>query len=1449
MASTEHIFDAPVIRTFRDLSDEELKDPEVLLALAAFGWSKTVDWDELLKSHRIILLSEAGTGKTFECKKQAERLAQAGCPAFFVELVELAAKPLDQLLSPSDIRLLEAWRQGQFETAYFFLDSIDEMELSHGKFQVALRNLARAIDGRERFAKVVATSRPISIDFETFRKELPLPDAGEPITLVNPRNQFDAIVRGETRKARLEAAKPENRDNAPKPWRTVALMPLSNGQIDQILAVNGVTDGDALKAEIEKRRVWDFARRPQDLIEICAYWNRHKQLGNRAEQVAQNIAAKLQEPNDRKVLVQLPEEKALEGAERLALALALTRRKTIRVSGKSLDKHETDLALDPGIVLSDWSAKERNELLQRGIFGFASYGRVRFHHRSVLEFLAAQRLHKLVSEKRMPTRALLRMLFGERYGQKVVFPATRSITAWLALWNDHVQQEVLAREPQALIDDGDPESFSPIAKNAILEAFSSRYAASDWRGIRFPYDQIRRFACAELAPAIRRIWNTGITNPEIEELIVDVIEAGRIAECVDIAREIAVDTKANSNNRTTALMAVCELDTSTNANAVATGVLDPKNRWSERAKQNLLDVIFPKHITVDQFCQILQQFTVDQREVGGPSWHLPRLFAALELATDLRNELRTKITKLLAGSIEKSVNWPHFTSRYSYLGTGLAALCQIDLNSGTAISDDLIEACVVSRHCHDREYGDEKPSAEVRLHFVNADAGVRQCAFRIESKFFLAHAPSDDAWTHCYHSLYEGVTGSPTQDDIVWLLAEAENQSLQEIERCAVFEAAVRLVEDDPKQIEQCKRISEGSPTMETSFAKWCAPRVADPEIAKWQLEDAERKAQHEREEDARVKGWHDWRDEVIANPDQWFSPSKRGQFVANLWHILNSEEAHSGRRATWQSALVIELFGPDVAERAAQAFKAYWRKHKVSLGSERKEKDRNLTYYWWLYGLSGLYAEADAQPDWAGKLTEGEARRAARYVPVEHNLPDWLESLLTSQPKAVDHILGTELSRQLATAVGYNFPDLISDFYNATDSTRSFFGQRVWDWMNGKLPIARTDEARRRLHEHVDRALAWLIKTPINGGNAALADFAKRKLKSGLGGHLAMLWLNTLLATDPVAGIAVLRRDLPKLSTADRYRFCERLFAALGERSGVHFGPNLSDPSFSASDLHELVRLAYQEIARASDIDRSGGGAYSPTHRDNAQQGRDVVFSALIKKDGPDAWTVKQAMRTDPLFAHFRDRLDHLARERVAEEAEGEPLTEEAVRQLDRYGEAPPADRDGMFELMLDRISDLEHDLVADFSERELLASITGEAVMQRTLARRLKDRSNHAYKVDREAEVVDAKKTDIRLRSMGSDQQAVIELKLANNGYSVRDLLDALEVQLVGQYLRHDDCKAGCLLVTMAKPRGWEHPETGAKIALPDVVTLLNVRAEEIAASCFHQIRLKVLGIDLSQ
>ena len=205
------------------------------------------------------------------------------------------------------------------------------------------------------------------------------------------------------------------------------------------------------------------------------------------------------------------------------------------------------------------------------------------------------------------------------------------------------------------------------------------------------------------------------------------------------------------------------------------------------------------------------------------------------------------------------------------------------------------------------------------------------------------------------------------------------------------------------------------------------------------------------------------------------------------------------------------------------------------------------------------------------------------------------------------------------------------------------------------------------------------------------------------------------------------------------------------------------------------------------------------------------------------------------------------VARERAAEEAEGPPFAEADVVALDTYGEAPPTTRDAMFAIMRDRLEDIDDLLLQDVSPREAWANISKESLMRRELARELRNHANHMYTVDQEAATADEKETDIRLRATRSPQQATIELKIGEKPRSAADLRKALKEQLLKKYMAADECRAGCLVVTVRSGKTWTHPKNRKRLDLNGLIAMLNEEGNRLAAKLGGSIRLMAKGLDL--
>lgn len=66
-------------RRFQPLTEANAEDLEVLDAFPGY-MSSALTWSDILKKRRVVILAEAGSGKSKELEAQARQLAKAGRP-------------------------------------------------------------------------------------------------------------------------------------------------------------------------------------------------------------------------------------------------------------------------------------------------------------------------------------------------------------------------------------------------------------------------------------------------------------------------------------------------------------------------------------------------------------------------------------------------------------------------------------------------------------------------------------------------------------------------------------------------------------------------------------------------------------------------------------------------------------------------------------------------------------------------------------------------------------------------------------------------------------------------------------------------------------------------------------------------------------------------------------------------------------------------------------------------------------------------------------------------------------------------------------------------------------------------------------------------------------------------------------------------------------------------
>ena len=122
-------------RRFKELTDSELEDTESLLSWSGSEFGPDIGWSEVLQYARVILLAEAGSGKTAEMREQTNRLTGEGRFAFFIPLESLGQVQgqVTDPLSAAEEERFDWWKADGSEPAWFFLDAVDELKLIEGK--------------------------------------------------------------------------------------------------------------------------------------------------------------------------------------------------------------------------------------------------------------------------------------------------------------------------------------------------------------------------------------------------------------------------------------------------------------------------------------------------------------------------------------------------------------------------------------------------------------------------------------------------------------------------------------------------------------------------------------------------------------------------------------------------------------------------------------------------------------------------------------------------------------------------------------------------------------------------------------------------------------------------------------------------------------------------------------------------------------------------------------------------------------------------------------------------------------------------------------------------------------------------------------------------------------------------------------------------------------------
>lgn len=258
-------------------------------------WSEYLDqrkgrktWTHLHDKRLVVVLGEAGIGKTIEFQSEVGRLREAGRAAFFIPLNQLSDAGSWQLvLNGRDIEF-GAWAApASDEIGYFFLDSVDEARLkSHADFEKALAVVQHALGSNLARVRIAISSRVTDWSTLGVRSAVDL-------RLSKPMERAVAA------KAAAEAPLAPDSPNVvvsatgaalSEETFVVSMDPLSNSEARRCAAGFGLQDEERFWAAVTDGDYEFMATRPLDLRWMVVLWNQRRSLGTYRELIEANIS-------------------------------------------------------------------------------------------------------------------------------------------------------------------------------------------------------------------------------------------------------------------------------------------------------------------------------------------------------------------------------------------------------------------------------------------------------------------------------------------------------------------------------------------------------------------------------------------------------------------------------------------------------------------------------------------------------------------------------------------------------------------------------------------------------------------------------------------------------------------------------------------------------------------------------------------------------------------------------------------------------------------------------------------------------------------------------------------------------------------------------------------------------------------------------------------------------
>jgi hypothetical protein len=1403
----------PPVRKFAEL-DRRFRHHDGGGADLDFEWPGLRDdlsWEDVLKLSRVVILAEAGAGKTSELRARAQKLNGEGSLAVFLTVQELKGSFREALGRRANE--VDAWITSD-RPAWFFIDSIDEGRWDGVQFETALKKIADGIYGAEARAHIILSGRfhdwDGAVDLIALKEQLPVPTGDVP-----PAPSRDELLE--------MALRHQTADSPPEPPNpdVLLLTGLDEARMRRFAEAKELPDIDAFLQAIAEGHHWRFARRPRDFGWMVDFWRDNRRLGTLSEMYQSSLTARLEEDNPtyRKADT-LDRTRAWQALESIGAALVFGRAVAVALPSEEID--DAPVGLDLRDILPDWDRADIARLLGRAVFEPGAVGRTRLHNDnegSVRAYLAARWLKRLAAAN-VPARAIRELLLATVYELDVVRPSLRAAAAWYAADNRDIGELVAQRDPVALMNFADPASLSIALRRAALANLIAMLIAEPEDYVLFDHDNMRRFADPELEADIRGHWPSGAAAPRVRELLLLLIWRGRLRGCADLALEAARDTASSSTARMMGASAVSELGDETAKTALITEIL-ANPLTATTVTWHAIETFFPANATIEQVFQVV-------RSVPGEAGHGFRSQGARMAARLHRPD---ELAEFVAAATIAALADPQSAEEYevppdSWRDPITAATLRLMTLSGDRdVPAEALEAVLYlnkARFFHGRP-GREHIAMEREF---NRTPERRRALFWGVAERMKAEDPSSPP-VNTHQLEMKGWPNGLEVTDIPWLLADGLARADDSDARLATSAAMDRWQVDgsSPDALADIQSVAAARPVMAQLITARLTPHTHSPTVQAQLDRMAEHKQAADAERRERTASWEAFIAQVEADPDTLRRPrispasGKLDRTLYQIWQIASSVAGSSNRFSTSDFGPAAALIGDTLVEALETALMAFWREATPLIKSQRKPDDLDKIYPGDQMGLAGVSVEARRIAGWPRGLQPDDVRKAAAYATLELNgFPRWLEPLAAASPEEVAEPLIVEVRDFLAKQAEQTF-GILQNLEHAESAV-----QRA---VVGKLfELVQADPAFPPFHL---RSVLSIIAAQRDALGPEIADFMLDRAGTAPDLAAAGAYYGTAFALAPEKALASLQARLKALAPADQTDLAVSLVPKL---LGDVFNVRSGGIPLPFAVLEQLIPITFGAIRPDEDNQRHLGEAYTPDPRDHAERARNTVLQRLGDTPGRASYGALKRLAAEGVLPVAPHHLRQMAFDRAWKDAELTKWRAKDVAAFERDGEHAPTTAGELQALAERRIEDIQDTLLTHrFAQGRTFKNLPREEDVQLWVADRLDTTKGDSFTLERETKRVDRKSPDITLQARAADNVSLaIEIKVVDE-LSIAEIQDALRTQLVGKYLRSSVDRHGMLLLVYQDQRavGWNGPDGVLDFA--GVIALLRADAAAIA------------------